>query len=1109
MTTALRTLALGIVLSAGLGAGMAPTSAAAAAPGLYQPRGAEPQQLPRSASKRRAVRPRAATIENGRVCTTIDFEGVGDLTAVPTIAGIHTPEWLGIVDYDVGGSGNFAQEPSPQTIAFWLGGNPAQRDIVFDNPASKVEFFYASFVGVQVTAYDASGAVLDSTFGFPNWNQGVGDPTGDFNRWDPLKVEAPGNKIKTVRVTGNTDQTGIDNLKVCTSITVDAVELTQAIQEYQSLDDLKASLAATREPPVPLVAGKPAAVRVYFQKVDNVTTVRVRLSGAINETRALALQPQCSAEDQRRQRNGCQSIDFYFTPPEGNWDLKLEVLDPSDEVLDTHDLPLKSRKTDTLALRAVSVCDAKDAAGNWLCEPAAGLAGAVGALRKIAPTASVTVATTNSVVRRDVAVYASVDNWWPVAIKDVNDLYGLFDSAVDLFGSHRVYYGMIRPALPGGTGGMAHDLPSRGAGSRSSVTRLGVETVAEVVAHETGHTLGLRHTNNGLPAAGASPPGCYNLAVDGATDWAFADNRIQSAARLEVGFDVATKKALAPESTFEIMSYCVPRWISPQRYRSMITALDGGAAARIARPVRKPKARRMGPAVAAAGGFWTVSGSIDGSSGAVSFDPLFDDAAQGPADSGSGSHRLEVRDAADNVLALRRFTPTSASSETDGPEIHGPASFFEILPTSPTATRIVMIAPGEQLVGQITFGGAAPTVSLLSPAGGSVSGPQLVQWNVADTDSAEHASRVYYSPDNGATWSQIGRLDSGNSLLVDFATLPGADGTARVMVSASDGVNSASASSLPFSVPRSAPSTVRILSPQPGTALLPLEPVTLEGMAYDVDDGLLDGASVVWRSDRAGLLGTGAVLRTDKLGKGTHRLTMTATDRDGQSAAALLTVKVAGGAPTMDLTTTGLDQYPTTCVEATIDPRIEPGSVGLQRVEYSLDGGLAWTTVPLNRVPFKLIVPGSGYVHLVARAYDQAGQSAAADARFIVDSPCVQAGAPKIAGTVFAQDVVAPGVQYVDITFTNGGRGEAQQIAIESLALRTLSGSGQVSIDATRTPPLPIALPNLLVGQTTTLRIHLNVPASVKRFSITESGRLRDRFGRPLSFSTAQSVIPR
>jgi hypothetical protein len=1097
-----------MLLAAGLHA-----PAQASEPVLHQPRGA--LAAPRAAAPALPPAPRATVIENGRQCTVIDFEGVGNLAAIPVFDGISSPGWLGIIDADAGGSGNFAQEPSPQTIAFWLGGNPGSRDIVMTNKASKVEFFYASFVSVTMQALDEAGNVLATSVGAPNFNQGTGDPTGQFNRWDPLSVEADGNKIKTVRVTGNTNQTGIDNLKVCSTIGVEAVEMTQAIQQYQDLAALKASLAASREPPVPVVAGKTGVLRVYMRKVDAVTPVTIRLTGQVNQTRTVTLQPQCQPEDQRRERNGCKAVNFYFIPPEGNWDVNIKVLDATSKVLEEHDLPFKSRKTDALTLKAVSVCDAKNAAGAWLCAPANALAGKTTVLRKIAPTNSVTLNVTNSVVRRDTALYPNVVNWWVAAAKDANDLFGFFDTLAGLGGEHRTYFGMVRPAVPGGIGGIAHGIPSHAALGRTSAIRLGVETAPEVVAHETGHTLGLRHTNNGAPAAGAVP-GCYNLAVDGGTDWPFADNRIQSAARLEVGFDVGALKPLAPETTFDIMSYCVPRWISPLRYKRALTALGGGNVAgasfgagdeamALALPAPGP-APGSTPNALVDGVFWTVSGTIE--AGAAVFDALFDDARRGPDDSGDGSHSIEVRSSGGAVLFTRRFTPAQAQTESSGGDDTGPPTFFELIPFNAAAASIALLDPSGATLGVITLGGKAPAVAIQQPLGGTLSGLQDIVWQVTDPDSSSFTSKVYYSADQGASYAQIGKVEGALDLQADFDTLPGGNGSVLLKVVVSDGVNTGSATSPPLSVPKKAPQDVAILQPPDGAAFAPQALVELEGSAYDVDDGLLQGAAITWTSSLDGALGTGTVLGLTSLRSGTHMITMRATDKDGNTASAMSTVRVAGAAPGLDLLVAPLNTLPTTCVEATIVPHADPGGVGLALVEYSLDAGVSWRSVPLSRLPFKFRVPGSGFIHLIARVYDAAGQVTARDAKFFVDSACAQAGPPRVDGVLAAKGAAQPGVQFVDVALTNNGQGDALRLRLDGVAPRTLAGAGAVSYNSALSPALPLALPDLAPGASTTVRLYFNVPAGVSRFAVTETGSLQDSFGRAYKFSISQSVMP-
>jgi hypothetical protein len=1091
MRGAIGKLLSGCLLAAGLIAG----GASGAEPVLHQPRASQATAPPRLAPGPTSF------VEDGRECTVITFEGVGNLAPIPVFDGISSPGWLGIIDADAGGTGNFAQEPSPETIAFWLGGDPGSRDIVMATPASKVEFFYASFVGVTMQALDDTGAVVATASGPPNFNGGTGDPTGQFNKWDPLHVETTGNKIKTIRVTGNTNQTGIDNLKVCTTLGLAAAEMTQAIQQYEDLVPMKARLAATREPLVPLVAGKPGVFRLYMNKVTAVTTLTVRLSGFANGVLTMPLQPNCTVEDQRRQRNGCRSFDFYLTPPPGNWNLRVEVQDSTGRTLETHDFPLRSRSTDKLTLRAVSVCDTRDTNGAWQCAPASALSTRAGLLRKIAPTANVRVAVTGNVIRRDTRAYADVTNWWIDTVRDTNNLFGFFDWLAGIGGDHRTYYGMVRSNIAGGIGGIAHDIPSHAAISRVNTIRLGVDAAHEVVAHEVGHTLGLRHTNTAVPLA-ATPPGCYNLAADPSTDWPFPDNRIQSAARLEVGFDVAARRPLQPETTFDVMSYCVPRWISPLRYKRALTALRGGA---VSTPSvtddEVPPQRAL-----VTGDFWTVSGKIEG--GVAVLDPLFTEPATGPDDAGTGTYRMEVQDAGGAVLFTRHFTPSAAQTESAAEEASGPPAFFELLPVQPAAARIVLFDPNGAAIGSLVFGGIAPDVALLQPAGGAtLTGQQTVAWQVTDPDSTDFTAKVYYAAD-GRAWMQLAQVDGASSVAIDADTLPGAAGTARIKVVVSDGVNTGSTLSEPLTVPKKVPQDVQILAPEPGLAVAQGVLVQFEGSAYDVDDGLLDGDAIVWQSNLNGELGTGAVLATTTLSRGTHTITMTATDSDGNSATATTTVRVAGAPPALTLVVTPLDTLPTTCMEASIVVQPDTGGVGLALAEYSLDGGSSWTQIPLNRLPFKFIVPGSGFVHLIVRVFDEAGQLAVRDQKFFVDSACAVSGSPRLDGHVAAQGSAAPGVMFVDVVVRNGGQGPARAVHLDSVLPRTLAGMGTVTLDTTRSPVLPLALPDLDPGASATVRLYFNVPATVRRFAIVENGGLADIFGRTFKFSINQSVLP-
>lgn len=923
--------------------------------------------------------------ESGRVCTTIDFEGIGDLSPIPEFDGITSPGWLGLIDFDAGGSGNFAFEPSPSTIAFWLGDPAGWREIHFAYPVSSLEFLYCSYVTITLEAFDADGNLVDTASGPANWNQGPGgDPSGDFNKWDPLGVQTDDNIIKKVRISGNVNQTGIDDLSVCRrGPLIDSIEFTQAIQQWQTLDDLKADLAGDGEPPVPIVAKKPLALRIYMQEVGTVTDVRVEITGVASESKSVVLQPGCTPEGCRRQQGGCQSVDFYFTPPEGTWTVTVKTFDKNNNEIESHDLTFISKESDALVLRAVSVFDSQDANGNWQGVPANTLGGLIVFLRTIAPTDDVRVDTTGHQVRRDTASYASMINWWDDTVQDINDLYSLWDRFLGLFGQQRYYFGMVRASLPGGIGGMANDIPARGAASRTSAIRLGVETNDEVVAHETGHMLGQRHTHTDQPqATGGTPPGCYSLARDSGTSWPYADNTLQSGPSSspvpEVGFDVGTGSVLLPEDTFELMSYCTPRWISPHTYLGMLEILDP--------PPVEPRGD--------VGAFWLVSGVIEDSSAELR--PLYMIETLGPSEAGNGTHRIEVRDADGIVLFTRFFTPVVACTETVDEDFEGPPSFSELVPVQDGAHSILILSPDHVELGGIVLGGSEPVVTVTSPTSGeTLNGSHFIAWSVNDPDSTNHTFRVQYSADQGASWRSLATGLTEPSLVVDFDHLPGSLNDSLIRVFASDGVNTGSATSDPFTVSMKLPEA-KITFPEDGALFQLGQLVWLQGLGFDGDDGFLNDVSLLWESNIDGFLGNGEGLPLFDLSEDMHIVTLTATDSDGNSASDTIIVQVDGTTPQLALSVVP-DGIPTRCVQVTINASDEAEGSGLATVEYSLNAGETWNEVSPDNLPFSFIVPGRGFFHLVVRVSDMARNLAARDDRFFIEEECEQVNLSPIA----------------------------------------------------------------------------------------------------------------
>lgn len=171
----------------------------------------------------------------GATCSTVTFEGVGNLLPVGAIAGTFNvafgADWLGLVDYDDGGNGNFSFEPSPSTVgmadAYELGfpGYDGDLDVTFDAGANYVELWYVNWSPSQssVRAWDADGNLVDETALSEYYNDGcsAGDPTGTGCNWTLVSLSSAANDIVRLswyRISRRSFI--IDDLSVCAQLTI-------------------------------------------------------------------------------------------------------------------------------------------------------------------------------------------------------------------------------------------------------------------------------------------------------------------------------------------------------------------------------------------------------------------------------------------------------------------------------------------------------------------------------------------------------------------------------------------------------------------------------------------------------------------------------------------------------------------------------------------------------------------------------------------------------------------------------------------------------------------------------------------------------------------------
>ena len=955
-------------------------------------------------------------------CRTITYEGVAEKQPIPVFNGVASAGWvagISVLAYGLplgnpsGGHAQFDNQPSGVTAAVFLNGS--NNDITFATPISAFQYYYATGYPTQLTAYDSNGNILAQHPVPPNWS---GNANG-YDVWTQIPlVEVTGNKISKINILSAgpalNNFLGIDDLTICTDVVIDSVEMTQAIQQIQTLSDLQTSLSSGNEAPVPIIAGKPGAMRVYMKPVTEVSAVKVRLTipGVIDQSQIALLIPGCDTIQQRMQGIFCPSTDFYFTPPAGRWDATLNVTAVlTGDSIEQELLSFKSRETQPLRMLGLSVCDSLAPSGLPRCGFATSLLGNTFLLEKIAPTNTVSLLLTANIVRRNAANYcgdvdhcssANGNAWFHAALQDASRLYTVADSQNDVLLNRRtVYFGMVRPDAPGPAG--VGKLPGHAALAVESIKRFASNTEAnfETIAHETGHTLGLKHTFTNFPPATVSPPGCYGFANDASTDWPWkngaftpdGNNRIQSLAGLEVPFDISARQALNPDVTYEIMSYCLPRWISPLRTKTVIKTLNGGV-------VNSPLAPTPLTTLSTQP-FWIVTGTIP-VSGPPVFGPLFQSTLTGDTSGGAGAYSLEVQTGAGAALFTQQFNPETGVTDIrdGGTDFQSEPDFAQLVPVTAGAARIALKDPNGVVLGSIALGGAAPTVTITSPTA-SFSGTVPISWTISDPDSSSFTSRIYYSPDNGVTWSEIGELpDSGNFLSVDFSLLPGTNGNGLIRVLVSDGVNTGAATSPHFSIAKKTPSLVKILAPTPNFSQPAHDRLFLEGAAYDVDDGVLSGSSLAWSSDLQGALGTGSRLFA-LLQPGVHKITLTATDSDNNSIGATTTVTIGDAPPVVDVTFKTLSSPPTsssTCVQAVVNASPGVNGAPLAAMQYSIDGGASYSNIGLDQLPYTYVIPGTGFIDLVVSAVDTAHQVDSQSASYFNSFACAALAIPNVVG---------------------------------------------------------------------------------------------------------------
>jgi hypothetical protein len=448
------------------------------------------------------------------------------------------------------------------------------------------------------------------------------------------------------------------------------------------------------------------------------------------------------------------------------------------------------------------------------------------------------------------------------------NLAGQIGTLRALSGTDDLYIALIPPeAGCGGTCGLG------GGGSALFFAKDGPSA-----SHEIGHALGRSlHTPCDMATAPGEDPsypayGSYQRGSIG-----------------EFGFDTKLLSIQDPSSTYDFMSYCVPRWVSPHTYLGLAAVVKAGGFSssamaskasawsadiaefcrlglRIRRGERVPtvevtnafQLRRHPPrptASQASDVMIEVVGDADQVMDVVSCDtPMYDASPEGPF--------LDYAVTFPWPSGVRSLRVTRAGVVLSTLEVAEEPPTIEI-----TEARLVTTRRGTMV--RVTWHGQAPD--------GVVPG-------------LEYAVR--YSQD-GQRWRALASALNTSRLAVDLGLLPGGN-QCRLQVIATAGLRTSVAETAPFHIPRK----LRIpylVEPHADARYEVGSPVAFFGIGFSPDFGLCPPAEVKWSSQKDGPLGTGYQLTITSLSVGRHRIQLSISDGLGHEQVAERAIAIVQG----------------------------------------------------------------------------------------------------------------------------------------------------------------------------------------------------------------------
>jgi hypothetical protein len=442
---------------------------------------------------------------------------------------------------------------------------------------------------------------------------------------------------------------------------------------------------------------------------------------------------------------------------------------------------------------------------------------------------------------------------------------------------------------------------------------------AQTLGHELGHNKGLKHVlckgdeadpdsaypwpNPTCALADNDPTGYYGLTVYHGI-WGIDQTVISN-----------DREAASANQGFPVMGYKHYQWVSPWEYCKLLDTAYGvtcnlwnwsGLQELERDAFQNPSALLSAEELdrfETAANFIVLGGFIDTNTNSAEIQEVYtldalpasmreqaiSNLAAQRAFGVNASYALIQVDQGGGVLATQALTLVS-DDEDDGLY-----AFLEALPAA-SGVKGVQVRGDSTILDARVASDNPPTVQVVSPNGGeTLSAGFAISWTAADLDGDSLSFDVFYSPDNGVTWTLLAMGITNTSWqLPSLDAIPGSD-QGRIRVVTNDGFNtSMDTCDGTVSVPNSIPQAL-IIRPSDGLTITDQDLLIFEGMSLDNEDGPNAG-TVSWISSIDGFLSAERDFAFSGLSEGEHQVTLTVDDSQGAVGSDSVSIIVVKGA---------------------------------------------------------------------------------------------------------------------------------------------------------------------------------------------------------------------